>query len=195
MCLQSFCVGPCRCMFNACMISGSKHGDQYWQSQSVGIGNWLPMHLTMCWPWNSLYVRQAGSSISYAIENRESSSWRCHDMEAFSKLLALCVGTPPATGGFPSQRARGMELWCFLWCMPEWILEQTAELMVIGTPWCWCDASFAITQRTRDLSRYAPSQWETSLHCNDVSHWLDVYLDSSLELCWLFLHDNLRCHQ
>ena len=27
---------------------------------------------------------------------------------------------------------------------------------------------------------YAPSQWETSLQCNDVSHWLPAYLDWSL---------------
>ena len=32
----------------------------------------------------------------------------------------------------------------------------------------------------RDQSRYAPSQWETALHCNDVSHWLGAYLDWSL---------------
>ena len=29
----------------------------------------------------------------------------------------------------------------------------------------------------RDQSRYAPSQWVMSLHCNDVSHWLGAYLD------------------
>ena len=34
----------------------------------------------------------------------------------------------------------------------------------------------------RDQSRYAPSQWEMSLPCNDVSHWLGAYLDGSL-LC------------
>ena len=32
----------------------------------------------------------------------------------------------------------------------------------------------------RDQPRYAPSQWETSLQCNDVSHWLGAYLDWSL---------------
>ena len=31
-----------------------------------------------------------------------------------------------------------------------------------------------------DQFRYAPSQWETSLHCNDVSHCLGAYLDWSL---------------
>ena len=33
---------------------------------------------------------------------------------------------------------------------------------------------------TRDQSRYSPCQWETSLHCNDISHWLGAYLHWSL---------------
>ena len=36
----------------------------------------------------------------------------------------------------------------------------------------------------RDQSRYVPSQWETSLQCNDISHWLGEHLDWSLRLCW-----------
>ena len=36
-----------------------------------------------------------------------------------------------------------------------------------------------------DQSRYAPSPWETSLHCNDVSHWLRAYLDWSY---WYWLN-------
>ena len=31
-------------------------------------------------------------------------------------------------------------------------------------------------------SRYAPSQWETALLCNDVSYWLDASLESGLIL-------------
>ena len=31
----------------------------------------------------------------------------------------------------------------------------------------------------RDRSRYAPSQWETSIQCNNISHWLGSYLDWS----------------
>ena len=30
-------------------------------------------------------------------------TWRRHDMEMLSALLALCEGNPPVTGGFPSQ--------------------------------------------------------------------------------------------
>ena len=31
-------------------------------------------------------------------------------------------------------------------------------------------------------SRFAPSQWETTLLCNDVSHWLGTNLESALNL-------------
>ena len=37
--------------------------------------------------------------------------------------------------------------------------------------WLWYN------ETCRDQSRYLPSQWETSLQCNDVSHWLGTYLD------------------
>ena len=34
----------------------------------------------------------------------------------------------------------------------------------------------------RDYFAYAPSQWETTLHCNVVSHWLGAYTKWSLNL-------------
>ena len=37
--------------------------------------------------------------------------------------------------------------------------------------------------RLRADSRFAPSQWEMALFCNDVSHWLGVNLESALRLC------------
>ena len=35
-------------------------------------------------------------------------------------------------------------------------------------------------------TRLAPSQWETSLQSNAVSHWLDANLESAVELLFLF---------
>ena len=42
----------------------------------------------------------------------------------------------------------------------------------------------------RDQSRCVPSQWETLLHCNDISHWLGTHLDWSLfyAVCMAFTH-------
>ena len=36
-------------------------------------------------------------------------------------------------------------------------------------------------QHFRADSRFAPSQWETALLCNDVSHWLGGSLESALQ--------------
>ena len=38
----------------------------------------------------------------------------------------------------------------------------------------------AITEVRRTDSRFVPSQWETALLCNDVSHWLGANLESAL---------------
>ena len=38
--------------------------------------------------------------------------------------------------------------------------------------------------KSRADSRFAPSQWEMALLCNDVSHWLGASLESALEDCW-----------
>ena len=37
-----------------------------------------------------------------------------------------------------------------------------------------------ITRGTQEYFLYAPSQWETTLHCNVVSHWLGAYTNWSL---------------
>ena len=36
-----------------------------------------------------------------------------------------------------------------------------------------------ISTNYRADSRFVPNQWETALHCNDVSHWLGASLDSA----------------
>ena len=58
-----------------------------------------------------------------------------------------------------------------------------------------CDVCFIRTYRLRSVyqhgpydiradSRFAPSQWETALLCNDVSHWLIASLESAMDINW-----------
>ena len=42
--------------------------------------------------------------------------------------------------------------------------------------------SFQLSASIRADSRFAPSQWETALLCNDVFHWLDASLESALTM-------------
>ena len=45
---------------------------------------------------------------------------------------------------------------------------------------------FDITHcRCRDHFVDVPSQWETALHCNAVSHWLGAYIESSLLVMYI----------
>ena len=55
------------------------------------------------------------------------------------------------------------------WVVQRWTLNRFGEIFMKVICWRTC--------KGRDQSSYAPSQWETSLHCNDVSHWLGAYLD------------------
>ena len=55
---------------------------------------------------------------------------------------------------------------------PESWWQKTITKMLI--------CSLAIEWYHRADSRYAPSQWETALLCNDVSHWLGASLKSAL---------------
>ena len=74
----------------------------------------------------------------------------------------------------------------YLWIDSLWTdLEQCLQ---------WC-INFVVvgTGVVRADSRFAPSQWETALLCNDVSHWLGAILESALGgVCcmWLFFVEN-----
>ena len=43
---------------------------------------------------------------------------------------------------------------------------------------------YLITTKYRADSRFAPSQWETALLCNDVSHWLNTSLKHTMDMLW-----------
>ena len=57
------------------------------------------------------------------------STWRCHIMETFSALLALCAGNIPVTGEFPSQ---GKWCWALVFSLTcaltnDWVNSQDAS--------------------------------------------------------------------
>ena len=64
----------------------------------------------------------------------------------------------------------------------------------------WIEGAWTVTwvkpKTRRTDSRFAPSQWETALLCNDVSHWLSASLESAMKtilrvlfaLILLYLH-------
>ena len=86
--------------------------------------NYIPQILwdviTCPCPWYLLLVQHSSIYCAiYSESRRLYNAWWRHQMETFSALLALCAGNSPGTGEFPSQKASDVELWCFLWCVPE----------------------------------------------------------------------------
>ena len=71
--------------------------------------------------------------------------WWRHQMEAFSALLALCVGNSPVTGEFPPQRTSNLEHWCFFDVGHGKLLSKRSNGRWPGTPWISCDVSLMTT--------------------------------------------------
>ena len=78
----------------------------------------------------------------YSIDSKQCSLSDTNVMmrKWLSASLALCEENPPVTGGFPSQMANDMELWCFLCCEPDKLLNKQVKLQVIWDTMIltWC---------------------------------------------------------
>ena len=131
-------------------------------------------------------------------------SWWRHQMETFSALLAICAGNSLVPGEFPAQRpvTRSFDVFFDLRLNKRfskqsrgWWFETLSRSLwrhcdgpqkyrLVG---CWM-TTWVIYHKLHCMyrptagSRFAPSQWETALLCNDVSHWLGASLDSALQI-------------
>ena len=63
-----------------------------------------------------------------------------------------------------------------------WSVMQKAVSCCDVNMYCWY----------RDQSRLAPSQWETLLHGNYISHWLGPYLDWHLDKYSFHLYEDMK---
>ena len=65
----------------------------------------------------------------------------------------------------------------------SYFMRTLSVMMVISGGWATLMDSLTKTEvdhKHRADSRFAPSQWETALLCNDISHWLGASLESAL---------------
>ena len=79
--------------------------------------------------------------------------WWRQQMETFFALLALCEGESTGYQWIPLTKTSDAELWCFLWCAPEKMVEQTIE-----TPVIW-DAIALIMTSLYCYQFYIPVKW------------------------------------
>ena len=54
--------------------------------------------------WQKLHTIDLVDTLLVEWLNQHGFAWRRHQMETHSALLSLCLGNPPVTGEFPSQR-------------------------------------------------------------------------------------------
>ena len=108
---------------------------------------------------------------------------RRHDIETFSTLLGEV--NPAVNKG---SVMLSIDIFLFFFSWNKMLNKQTIKLPVM---WCHQTASsnwWSFKRRAADVShdldradsRLTPSQWETSLQCNAVSHWLGANLESAL---------------
>ena len=103
----------------------------------------------------------------------------------------FCEGNPPVIGGFSSQRPVTQSFEFSLICAwtNAWTNYRDAgdfrpprahyDVTVIVTAYSSPRLNAGLANRRCD-SRFAPSQWETALFCNDVSHWSGASLESTM---------------
>ena len=117
-------------------------------------------------------------------------------MEIFSELLVFRAGNSPVTGEFPTpSQWRGAFFFFFFDLRLNKRLSKQSWGWWSQTPSrsLWrhcndiyhkslkpCEQFFWMTCVYRADFRFGPSQWETSLQSNPVSHWLGAILESIL---------------
>ena len=77
-------------------------------------------------------------------------------------------------------------MWCTCYCKPQF--SRCGSLLLVNTDQAQIQHKVHVC---RADYRFAPSQWETALLCNDVSHWLGASLESAL--CMSYLYENFCC--
>ena len=85
-------------------------------------------------------------------------------METFSALVSLCVGTPPVTGGVPTQRDTNADLLCSFCCQPEQTIEHTLDCPMNRDPMVaiWRRRDVRLVQRVLQIleqKQKLPERW------------------------------------
>ena len=115
---------------------------------------------------------------------------RCSKKTSKPCVTGLCEGNSPVTGEFPTERASNAEMFLF----DDVIMVHTGIQSLftssiqfhfdgegsIGLVVKECPHIWPAWYIARADSRFALSQWETKLLCNNASYWLSANLESAL---------------
>ena len=168
------------------LLPWCRHIMSIWLDTGRGIGaeTWFGQCLTLC-------ILRIAVKVKAMVKNRGMPSMIC---PAFSTvvILASFVFRPTSTPATYAVAPSSSSVTCtaifaaFIWrsvgmCVPY--ARMPLAIIMISRGICFvCTRNMWIRGRDkrRADSRFVPSQWETALHCNDVSHWLGASLESAL---------------
>ena len=123
--------------------------------------------------WDGRRVRFSIKMQSYSCRNSHYKD------KTASRLSYLVMGIPVSQKTVLRLKQDPGGLCKVSWCeILEFILNKKG-LMYLMVIWKE-DGKVSVDCMDRADSRFAPSQWETTLLCNDVSHWLGASLKSAL---------------
>ena len=90
----------------------------------------------LTWMFLELLQSRGAVHLWCLVVHVRNTGWRYMDM--LSTLLALCVGNPPVTGGFPSQRASMVSFDVFLAIKLKKPLNKQLGCQWFEMSWCSC---------------------------------------------------------
>ena len=126
-------------------------------------------------------LRDCGNSFADALGLPQSCTKPSVFSDDLSNFMHLCLFSEPTA----PEQADPRELWetfpwCRAWCycrIPGKLVAPHEHFNSFTPGRCGSNfKKFSISYRIRVDSRLAPSQWETSLQSNAVSHWLSANL-------------------
>ena len=145
---------------------------------------------SVVWILNPVCILRKAVKVKAMAKNRGMPSMIS---PAFSTvvILASFVFRPTSTPATYAVAPSSSSVTCtaifaaFIWrsvgmCVPS--ARMPLAIIMISRGICFvCTRNLWIRGRDkrRADSRFVPSQWETALHCNDVSHWLGASLESA----------------
>ena len=109
-------------------------------------------HINSIWAPNELARWETSTSPAIELTKFDLNTWRRHQMETFSALLAICAGNSPVPGEFPEQRPVTWNFDVFLDLrLNKWLSKQS---------WGWW------------FEMLSHSLW---LHCNVFENFFSLY--------------------
>ena len=140
----------------------------------------------ICWLNSSLYVGHVICFRWDSVFSVESDRWMTSEIKQVKVMGIFYCSSSSGKHCVTENTSRGStwlislkKIWWLVWYAEEILLSFDSRTFI----WRRHESSYVVMTgfvMSRADSRFAPSQWNNALICNDVSHWLGASLESAL---------------